>query len=737
MSSPLVLRALALLTLLAPLLTAQNRATPGAREAMWPAPTAEDWRKPCLVEFERSWEDAVAVAKEEGKPILVCVNMDGEIASEHYAGVRYRQPDIAALYEPYVCVIASVYRHSPRDHDEAGQRVLCPRFGSVTCGEHIAIEPFLFENFFDGQRVAPRHIMVDVEGKEAFDVYYAFDTDSVFEAIREGPADLPPPTPIVRGDRPILERAKSRARIDREAVEEAYAEGDRTLREALIAASSEAGEDVSNELLRQAVFGLDTELADTARDLLADASSETSVDLLSDTLQGPLPDAQRAQLVEALETIGGESDKARKLAAVHGGLAKRSEVVDLGAWTSTIGTLVGAEYRSATTTTAAPTIDLDAVLQTEDAEAHLELAESFLTQAYAEYRRPRVDRDTARLLLADARRTAEEAETYGAEGWRPHAVIAIAAYYLDDVPVAHARALQAVRAGVPDDADGWNAAAVLAIFTQARQEAIRTAVQAKQKWPSDWLADIDSALSVLARHPHGADSYVVAHVDFLNWLGARGRAARVLDAGLATYPTSWDLHDRLRSRILEERGGEALEPVYERLIAASDTPSELAIFAGHASLIAAEHDRRVSSGAGALAAYDRALAHYEADVRAFPEGRAVADHYIALAHAGRARVLFENGDLDGAAAALVTSFERMPSSAATGDGLGITPVATAQQLRSAAQNAGATEVVTRVQAALDALEAHDPRLLDLPANEGGGPTPPWLRSRGQIGRRQP
>jgi len=53
--------------------------------------------------------------------------MDGEIASEHYAGIRYRNPDIAALYEPYVCVIASVYRHTPRDYDEQGSLYLLIR----------------------------------------------------------------------------------------------------------------------------------------------------------------------------------------------------------------------------------------------------------------------------------------------------------------------------------------------------------------------------------------------------------------------------------------------------------------------------------------------------------------------------------------------------------------------------------------------------------------------------------
>ena len=137
-----------------------------SREEMWPAPTAEDWAKPCLITWQRCWEDALEVSRLTGKPLMIAVNMDGEIASEHWAGIRYREADTAKLYEPYVCVIASVYRHNPRDYAEDGSRILCPRFGSVTCGEHIRIEPQLYDQYFDGKRIAPRHIGVDAKGAE-------------------------------------------------------------------------------------------------------------------------------------------------------------------------------------------------------------------------------------------------------------------------------------------------------------------------------------------------------------------------------------------------------------------------------------------------------------------------------------------------------------------------------------------------------------------------------------------
>jgi hypothetical protein len=101
---------------------------------MWPAATADGWAQPVLVRWQRTFDDALRVARATRKPILVAVNMDGEVASEHYAGVRYREPETARLLEPYVCIVASVYRRTTRDYDPEGRRVPCPRLGNITCG---------------------------------------------------------------------------------------------------------------------------------------------------------------------------------------------------------------------------------------------------------------------------------------------------------------------------------------------------------------------------------------------------------------------------------------------------------------------------------------------------------------------------------------------------------------------------------------------------------------------------
>src|SRR5262245_47109299 len=167
-------------------------------------------------------------AREKHEPILVAVNMDGEIASEHWAGVRYRDPETAALLSRYACVVASVYRHTPRDYDEQGRRVECPRFGTVTCGEHIEAEREPYEKYFDGQRISPRHIVLDDRGTETYDVYYSWDTATVVTTFVKGAEGWPEPTPIM--EQTLTDLTQSARVEDRQALEQAYAEGDRETR---------------------------------------------------------------------------------------------------------------------------------------------------------------------------------------------------------------------------------------------------------------------------------------------------------------------------------------------------------------------------------------------------------------------------------------------------------------------------------------------------------------------------
>jgi tetratricopeptide (TPR) repeat protein len=687
-----------------------------AREQMWPAPTQEDWEKPCLITFQRTWEDALAVAKETRRPILVCINMDGEIASEHYAGVRYRSPEIAKLYEPYVCVIASVYRHTPRDYDDQGRRILCPRFGSVTCGEHIAIEPGLFEKFMDGRRIAPRHIMVEVDGKETYDVYYRNDTASVFADIRKGIDERKiEPRKIVRGDRSITERVASRDIHDRMAVEAAWESGDEAQRKAILDAAAKLGGDAPVDLLRLAIFGLDVDLSKEARDALAASDSTKATDLITDALRVPMDDSERDALIAALGRIGEKSPRARWMASVYSGLTGESKAVDLEGWSKVsveeaasrpvvvrkIEDLTDAQEASVGSYQASPG---DPVAAIGRAEASLALALRARKRGAVD---PRSSQALARHMFADARYAAQKAGKLGAEDWRTNTVLCLVDYYRGDKDSSYGYAERAVREMPPGRTD-WNSMAVLTIFAEGRFMSLKQKVKAKEDWPTEWLTDLDAAYSALVHHPLSTVGQVEWHYDTMLWLGAKDRALRVLEQGLERFPESPVLHGNLRMSILRERGAGELESTYDRMLEEHPDSPILSWYAGYATVVVADFHRRRRRVDDALTDYDRAIALYEKAMKGDPKLKPSADRAIALVLAGRARIAYQKNDDRRAVDEILASFKRSPESAGTRDGMGITPGETGQMILSRLREERRTVLAQRLAQALSAL---DPALL--------------------------
>ncbi len=715
MSKTRLVQLLFVLGLLATVTSGQDAGRPRVnREQMWPAPTAEDWAKPVLITFQRTWEDAKAVSKATGKAILLCINMDGEIASEHYAGIRYRQPEICALYEPYVAVIASTYRHNPRDYDDQGRRILCPRFGSVTCGEHIAIEPILYELFLDEERVAPRHIMVELDGTETYDVYYANDTASVFKAIEEGITKRKiQPKAIVRGDRSMVERVASPDIVDRLAVENAYQKGDQDLRRKLLAAAKNEGGTAPLDLLRLAVFGLDVDLAKQARAALAKSEARGATDLVADALRVPMDKSERDSLIGALTRLGENSPRARWLAVVHQGLAGDSGALDLDAWTrasreyvpsameSDIAELEAKQRQRRGTYSAHPL----------DGEAGIELAEAslaFALKARKDYDYGiQMSRAVALHMFEDARISAERAAKQNATPWRVNTVLALSSYYRGDKETAYRHAEAAVKE-LPPGEPGWNAMAVLTVFAEGRFKAIKKAARANEKWPSWWLTDLEAAYTALLHHPLSSDSQVIWHHDLLEWLGARNRALVVIEAGLKRFPASPALHQRLRMSLLRTKGVREMQAVYEDLLDVESPDINIVWYAGYASIVAADSFRRRGWQAPALVAYDRAIELYDQASQANPAWKESADRTVALALAAKARLAYERKDDEAATADILASFKRAPAAAGTKDDLGITPAATAQMLMARLVKAGKSDLIAALETALGRL---DPALL--------------------------
>ena len=652
-------------------------------------PTEEDWAKPCLLTFQRTWEDALEVSRETRKAILICVNMDGEPASEHYAGKRYRDPAVAKLYEPYVCVVASVYRHADRDFDDEGNRVPCPRFGGVTCGEHIAIEPLLYEKYFDGKRIAPRHICIETDGTETYDVFYANDVGSVLTTLKDQIAERKEkPRTLVRGDRPVAERVASRAVEDRAAVEAAYRSGDAAVRRSILEAAAKSPGSAPLEVLRLALFGTDPEMARLARAALAATTAPEAVTLLNEALKAPMDPAEREALVAALGRIGSSSPRARWLSAAHRGLGAKSTAIDARAWLTP-----GAEYPTAES---GKPVSEEGKAAAAEAEDHL--AEALASRETVPGEAP-PSRVATGLHFEDARRAALRAEELGAGSWRTKTVLALCAYYGGKEDEAYVLAEAAVKEIPPGDRS-WNSSAVLTVFAEGRWKAIKAAVKAKKEYPPSWLADLHSVYSVLLRHPRTTDARIDWHCELLSWLGVQDQSSRVLREGIARFPESELLHARLRRRTLEEKGPAGLLKAYEGMLAEKDAPEGIRGFAARAAVEAGDQFRRVRKPVDALEAYAKALALYGDG----PEAAGPA----ALVLAGRARIAFQAGDDENAVAGILASFQRRPESAGDRDGMGITPGETGKVILARLMERKKTDLAERLRKAMDAL---DPELL--------------------------
>jgi len=137
----------------------------------------------------------------------------------------------------------------------------------------------------------------------------------------------------------------------------------------------------------------------------------------------------------------------------------------------------------------------------------------------------------------------------------------------------------------------------------------------------------------------------------------------------------------------------------------------------------AEFERRASRDEAAVAAYERALDHYEADKAARPDASDLIDHQIVLVRGALARMALEADDLQRAQAQLLAAFALRPESAASQDGMNLTAVDTAKMLRARGIAEERWELVERLDAALRELGDIDPSLLELPAYEREVPVP--------------
>jgi hypothetical protein len=653
-----------------------------------PAPP-QDPVRPTGIEWQRSLEDALAVQKATGLPLLIAVNMDGEVFNERFAGETYKDPQFVALTRGYVCVVASRDRHTEADYDSLGRRIECPRFGGCTCSEHIQIEPALFERFFNGTRNAPRHIGVDRHGKVLFDRFLDASMQTAIDAIakhRGTPkADAAVPT--------ALDALFSRRDAgSRSALERRFLAADAATRRSLLAQAQKA----SNEpfdLLRLAVRDPDETTFTVAAATLAKlATKEAQIDV-EDAL-ARVDDAQaRAELVARLAALGRDDPDAARLAA-H--LTPATEPAPLpapwsGAWRApafTAGDRASIE---------AELDRWEAFLRTtpndDTARLGLAIAQAAFADVLIEEGARGID-----FWLEDSRRNAHRVKEPTLQN-EVHALLAHVAYMTDDAETAgRSTALAQVPTAGARAPDPWLASRLLELVLLSTVNGVYSDPEnARRRILRAEIERVTAALDRLERAGTPKEAPMLAAIGLLEFAGLR-RESRVRYGRLAAaLPASAAVHERWRNRLFTDLGAESMRIHYARFVeAAADRPTA-EWFAGYAALIAGEQHTRDRRTDVARSAYDEAVdrfARCSSDSEEFADS---ARHFAVLALAGRAHLRFAAGDAEGAVADLLRAAELRPVSLDESDGLLRKPRAIAGRIARELAAQGKAELAARLQ----------------------------------------
>jgi HEAT repeat protein len=118
------------------------------------------------VDWVGDWEAAFRQAKETGRPVMVCINSkDLETANEKTARRIYRDPEFVALSRKFVMIVISTIIHKTEGE--------CPRFGKVTCRQHLVCYKELAARHGEqlatafaagGEMITPQHVWLRPDG---------------------------------------------------------------------------------------------------------------------------------------------------------------------------------------------------------------------------------------------------------------------------------------------------------------------------------------------------------------------------------------------------------------------------------------------------------------------------------------------------------------------------------------------------------------------------------------------
>ena len=669
-----------------------------------------------LMPWQRNLTDALALQKATGKPLLICVNDDGESASERLARQYYRNPEWVKLVEGFIPLIASPGQRMPRDYDDYGRRIQDRRFGRVLNSEIISGEPELYRRFFNGRRVAPRHIGVSKDGKILFDIYLTNDLEVITDNLRKHGKPGALPAPKNEDELWNSPDASYRAQLEKRFVDGGVGERIGMTLRAL------AGATVHVEILRMAVFSGQRDVQSAAAIACARRPDAVPVELLM-SLYAVLDANEQSLLRPAFGRLGaGATPKnsqamvARRLSRVFEGLAQPSRRFDVP------------RMRIASTLQAPASYKAPANDEIDALETRLTMLEQAMRQrpkdplvheaiaaASLRYARVRIaQKQDPSLLLQDVEAAAKAA------GDRPvaQAYAAWAAFLLSDFDKALAWS-EAALPGLGAQLGAELGKETLRIYCESKTRKLYSLIAnenaaigdaangTKNAKPvselgGDWsaadVADLVAANEVQIAHPLADESTWHAYINVLGGLQAFGHQHEILRQALARFPVSGKLHEYLRDLILRDFGARALEGAYANFRAPRSLRPTVDWYAGLASLFAAERDVADQRSRAALGAYRRCIERFESSYAEQQGFRDSATHYMAFAYAGRARLLVAAGSLREAAAAIRNAIKIRPASAGSTDGLGKSPKQSASDILRALRSAGDEDEADRLAA---------------------------------------
>ena len=611
------------------------------------APTSSDWsvssadkeRSPAIA-WQRSLDDALALSRSTGKPLLICVNTDGEAASENLAYGRYRDPDFARLTEGFIPILASPNRHTEREVDTRGRRIECTRFGRLLCSEHIDHEPLLFERYFNDQRIAPRHVGVAPDGTILFDLVLLRDLGRIDQALREfGNFETRLPDPTALATDQLLDSPDAGARA---VLAQRYLAATSEERLRLVAlALSPTRATQHPQLLAMGLYDSDPHVRTVAALRMTEHMGEPFVDYAPRLRWVAGSDKpQRELLIEALAALAERTTdatkrvRARRLTRVFRAL-ELPAALDVRHWRiALMGApqvqVVSAAEEGAELEAALAELDSELRSNRHDPDLNALLAQTSLRLALRAIRGE--GGGNAQFFLQDAESAALRVLSMRPDDLLAGTVLARAQWWLNRPTEAADLAARLLPRLAPV-ADAPLAGEMLDILGQGRTRRLYPALGTDEGWPANWVPQAVGAYTILSVHPSCTEAQALAGVSLLENLEDYRGQARLIRSCLRHFPGSADLHSWLRWQVLrdgdeEHASAAALTHAYRDLPLPTGWEATWTWFEALAKFTAGQTLATQGDLEAARGAYTAAIADFEHSVTLQPDFAESTQTYV-------------------------------------------------------------------------------------------------------------